>query len=134
MLDSTTTCLSEERGRTEWLEGALESKASALEEEELRSREFEEQLQRLGQEAEYSRCCAIPKEAQKWEAQEACLVRQLEELERRFQVQDALTTKEPTLFTVQPALCDESGDASTLSAITALRGNVESARGPALRL
>ena len=59
---------------------------------------------------------------------------QLEELERGIQVQDALTTKEPTLLTVQPVLCDESGDVSTLLAITTPRGNVESAGGPALRL
>ena len=132
-LDSVSTSLSEEKARAEQMERTLESKTRSLEEEKTRAGELEEQLRRLSREMEYARCCAVLKEAQKWEAREARLVRQLEESERRLLIDRAHATRQPTLLATEPLLHDVSGDASALSVTSPPRRNaVTSVRPPSV--
>ena len=95
-LDSVSLSLSEEKARAEQLERTLESKTQSLhgggEDTGLGAGGA------VSREMEYARCCAILKEAQKWEACEARLVRQLEESERRLLIDRAHATRQPTLL------------------------------------
>ena len=112
------------------MERTLESKTRSLEEEKTRAGELEEQLRRLSREMEYARCCAVLKEAQKWEAREARLVRQLEESERRLLIDRAHATRQPTLLATEPLLHDVSGDASALSVTSPPRRNAVTSAPP----
>ena len=109
-LDSVSMSLSEEKARAEQLERTLESKTQSLhgggEDTGLGAGGA------VSREMEYARCCAILKEAQKWEACEARLVPQLEESERRLLIDRAHATRQPTLLATEfmmslemPVLC-----------------------------
>ena len=109
-LDSVSMSLSEEKAHAEQLERTLESKTQSLhgggEDTGLGAGGA------VSREMEYARCCAILKEAQKWEACEARLVRQLEESERRLLIDRAHATRQPTLLATEfmmslemPVLC-----------------------------